>query len=120
MNDYRSCCFVCDYCILFLLSKVMFQKTSQRESVNIYLIDLLTLDRPFFFIYAALADGSSNNKFGFQLVEGDIYRTRRQSLYYRIQLGKPSLDSTKYEGDPRQAYCVYSQGSINDLCILHQ
>ena len=32
-----------------------------------------------------------HQKFGFLLFEGDIYWTRAQSLYYRIQSGKPSL-----------------------------
>ena len=34
---------------------------------------------------------------------GDISLTRRQSLYYRIQSEKTSLDSTKHVGDTRLA-----------------
>ena len=43
----------------------------------------------------AFADSSSYSQFYFLLIKGNIYRTRRLNLYYRIQLGKASLEREK-------------------------
>ena len=43
---------------------------------------------------------ATDSEFGFVLIKDYIYRTRRKSLYYGIQSGMASLDSTKYgKGD---------------------
>ena len=48
---------------------------------------------------AALADWIS--QFSFLLVKGDIYLSRQQSLFYRIQSEKSSLDSKNMAGVTR-------------------
>ena len=51
--------------------------------------------------WQGLADWIIYCQFGLLLVKGDIFRTRRQSLYYRIQSEKTSLDTAKHGGDTR-------------------
>ena len=62
-----------------------------------------TLDQSFPLKHAALADWISYSQIGFLLVKGDIYRTRRQSLYYSILSGNSFLECTKHGGDTRLA-----------------
>ena len=65
-------------------------------------------------IKAALYDWISCSKFVFILVKSDIYRTMRQSLYYRIQSESSSLNSTEHGGGPRLAQA--RKGMVKTAC----